>query len=133
MQQSLMDRAIQFALLAYGDDKRKGTLIPYITHPYAVGMILAQQGCDEEVIAAGLLHDVVEDTEYTIENIRSQFGDRIADIVQGCSEDKSKTWKERKSHTIETLPTVSPDIQMVTCADKLHNIRSIVNDFRAEG
>jgi (p)ppGpp synthase/HD superfamily hydrolase len=130
---TLVDRAILFAMEAHGQVPRRGSSIPYVSHPIAVGILLAQQDCDEDVIAAGLLHDVVEDTIFSLEDVRARFGDRVASIVNGCSEDKEKTWDQRKSHTIETLQNASPDIQIVTCADKLHNLRSIAGDYEKLG
>ena len=132
---TLVDRAIEFAVLAHGSDTRKGSSTPYITHPFGVAILLAQQGCSEEVIAAGLLHDVIEDTRYKEGDIRARFEDSVADIVNGCSEpdrDK-KSWEERKEHTHEALKTACLDVKMVTCADKLQNLRSMVADYEAEG
>ena len=132
---TLIDRAIEFAVLAHGSDTRKGSVTPYITHPFGVALLLAQQGCSEEVIAAGLLHDVIEDTRYKEGDIRARFEDSVADIVMGCSEpDRDrKSWEERKEHTHEALKTACLDVKMVTCADKLQNLRSMVADYEAEG
>src|ERR1043165_5018773 len=102
----MLDLVIEVAAKAHSGQFRKGTDIPYIAHPYAVGMILARAGCAEEMIAAGILHDTVEDTDLTLEYIKETFGERVAAIVEGCSEpDKSATWEERKRHTIEYLRT----------------------------
>jgi len=130
----MIDAAIEVAAKAHQNQFRKTTDTPYISHPYAVGLLLAQFGCSEEVIAAGILHDTVEDTEITLEYIRENFGDKVASIVEGCSEpDKSLPWKARKRHTIEFLKTASLEVRMVTCADKLHNIRTIVSAYEKIG
>jgi (p)ppGpp synthase/HD superfamily hydrolase len=127
---NLVEKALQEASKAHLGQVRKHTDIPYITHPVAVGMMLQKAGYSEEVIAAGILHDTVEDTDFTLEDIKHEFGTKIAEIVEGCSEpDKSLSWEERKAHTIEFLKTASADIRAVACADKLHNLRSIWNDY----
>jgi (p)ppGpp synthase/HD superfamily hydrolase len=105
---------------------RKGIEAPFITHPFAVAMILARAGFDEDIIAAGLLHDTVEDAGVTIAELRRHFGDAVADIVAGCSEpDKSLPWEDRKQHTLEALRTAPLAVRAVTCADKLHNLRCL--------
>jgi (p)ppGpp synthase/HD superfamily hydrolase len=130
----VIEKALQVASQAHEKQYRKCTNIPYITHPVAVGMILMKAGYDDDIIAAGILHDTVEDTELSLEDIERIFGTKIANIVEGCSEpDKSLTWEERKEHTIELLKTASVDIRAVACADKLHNIRSIISDFEQHG
>ncbi|MFH1488871.1 MAG: HD domain-containing protein [Pseudomonadota bacterium] len=97
-----------------------------MTHPLAVGILLAKAGCPDEVIAAGILHDTVEDTPVTLDDLQETFGEKVASIVKGASEpDKSLRWEERKTHTIEFLKTASLEVRLVTCADKLHNIRTI--------
>jgi (p)ppGpp synthase/HD superfamily hydrolase len=130
----IVEKALQFASKAHVDQYRKNTDIPYISHPVAVGMILMKAGYSEELITAGLLHDTVEDTEITLDDIQREFGATVAEIVAGCSEpDKSLSWKERREHTLEFLKTASEDIRAVACADKLHNIRSIIRDFEELG
>ena len=81
-----MKRAIIFAAKAHGNQKRKGTDIPYITHPFAVGMLLQKEKCSEEVIAAGILHDTLEDTETTFEDLTEVFGVHVANLVLAASE-----------------------------------------------
>ena len=122
----MIEKAIQLAVEAHAGQVRKGTLVPYVTHPYTVGMMLARAGCSNEVVAAGILHDTVEDTYVTLDHIREQFGQRVASIVEGCSEpDKTATWEERKRHTIEYLRTAPWEVRLVACADKVHNLRTI--------
>ena len=124
-----IEEAIEIAAEAHQGQYRKGTDTPYITHPYAVGLILMEAGCTEAVIIAGILHDTVEDTDLTLEFIRERFGDTIANIVDGCSEDKALRWRARKTERIEALRTASPEICTVTCADKLHNLRTIISEY----
>lgn len=129
-----LDRAIQFATLAHAGQNRKGTEIPYITHPFGVAMLLGRAGCEEDVIIAGLLHDTVEDCGVTLEQLAGEFGHRVAGIVQGCSEpDRSQPWEQRKEHTIDYLRQAPPEVKLVSCADKLHNLRAMAADRRELG
>lgn len=130
----IIEKALQMASRAHQNQYRKNTDIPYIAHPVAVGMMLMKEGYSEELVAAGILHDTVEDTDLTLEDMIREFGSGIAEIVAGCSEpDKSLPWKERKEHTIEFLKTAPEEIRVVACADKLHNIRSILKDYEQVG
>ncbi|OLS40615.1 HD domain-containing protein [Bacillus sp. MRMR6] len=130
----LIEKALQIASKGHLGQVRKNTDIPYFTHPVAVGMILMKAGCRDELVAAGILHDTVEDTKLTLEDIKREFGPKIAEIVAGCSEpDKSLSWQERKDHTIDFLKIASEEIRIVACADKLHNIKSIYKDYEQVG
>ncbi len=130
----MIDFAIEFAAKAHRNQVRKGADIPYIVHPYAVGLLLLGAGCSEEVVVAGILHDTVEDTPITLEEIRKNFGEKVASIVEGCSEpDKSLPWEARKRHTIEFLRTAPLEVRMVACADKLHNLRTIAAEYQKIG
>lgn len=96
-----------------------------------VAMILSQAGYPEDIIVAGVLHDTIEDTDLTLDDISGRFGKRVADIVQGCSEeDRKLPWKARKQHTIDYLKTASLEVRAVSCADKLHSVRSLAADYR---
>jgi (p)ppGpp synthase/HD superfamily hydrolase len=131
---SLIDVAIEFAAKARSSQFRKGTDIPYISHPYGVGLILQQAGCGEEEIIAGILHDTIEDTAVTEEDIQSVFGASVLLIVKGCSEpNKEASWEERKEHTLEYLKQAHLSVRQVSCADKLHNLRSIKRDLADRG
>jgi (p)ppGpp synthase/HD superfamily hydrolase len=98
-----------------------------------VMQILTANGCSEDVIVAGILHDTLEDTKTTPEEIKALFGEEIFAIVASESEDKSKTWKERKQRTIDELAESTTETKLVCCADKLSNIRSIYADKRVLG
>lgn len=125
--------AIIFAVLKHRNQKRKGTDIPYIVHPMEVMQILTENNCSENVIIAGILHDTLEDTDTTPQEIEKEFGNEILAIVQTESEDKSKTWKERKQHTIDCLKDDTLETKLVCCADKLSNIRSMYADLETCG
>ena len=89
---------------------------------------------DPELLAAALLHDTVEDTGTPLTRLRAEFGARVAEIVEGCSEpDKGDTWEHRKQHTVEYLRTAPRDVQVVAAADKLHNLRSLIADEQVLG
>lgn len=130
----VIEKALQTACKSHEGQYRKNTDIPYIAHPVAVGMMLLKAGYSDEIVAAGVLHDTVEDTPLTLEDIEKEFGAEIANIVEGSSEpDKSLPWIDRKEHTINFLKTASEDIRAVVSADKLHNIRSIIRDYEKIG
>ena len=121
---------MEFAVKAQSGKFRKGTNLPYIIHPLGVAKILIEQECSEEIVIAGILHDTIEDTEITLEDIRKIFGDEVARIVHGASEpDKDGPWENRKRHTIEFLKTAPWDIFLVSLADKIDNIRAIREDY----
>lgn len=131
---NIINTAITFAAKAHINQRRKGTDIPYITHPFAVGMMLQKAQCSEEVIAAGILHDTLEDTNVTYNDIVETFGVRVAKLVQAASEhNKSLPWEARKQHTINMLKDISSEELQVIVADKLHNLQSIEADFQANG
>src|SRR4026208_2146853 len=104
---SILSKALVFATEHHQHQQRKGTRIPYMAHLLNVCKILAESDCDDDLLSAALLHDIVEDTDITIEEVEHRFGKRIADIVRGCTEqdklekqalDKRASWKERKEH-----------------------------------
>lgn len=128
------EKAIIFATEAHAGQTRKGTSIPYIVHPYLVGMILLEQGCEEAVVTAGILHDTVEDTRVTLLDLEDNFGTRVMELVRGASEpDKSLAWQERKQHTLDYLKEASLEERLIIGADKLHNINSMIDDYQQLG
>ncbi|AZO95609.1 HD domain-containing protein [Halocella sp. SP3-1] len=128
------ERAVNFAARAHQGQLRKGTETPYIVHPYMVGMILYGENCAEEVIVAGILHDTIEDTSVKDEDIEKEFDKQIRDIVVGVSEpDKKLPWRVRKEHTINYLREAPLNERLVICADKLHNISSITEEYNSQG
>lgn len=126
--------AIEFAARAHRGQFRKGSRLPYIFHPLAVGRLLLDAGYENEIAIAGFLHDTVEDTSVTLAEIASLFGERVAMLVEGASEkNKADTWENRKLETIHKLQTAEPGIVALSCADKLDNILSIRRDMEAIG
>lgn len=132
--------AISLAARAHEGQSRKGTPIPYITHPVAVAGLVAQYGGDEDQQIAALLHDVLEDggPQYEAE-IGEKFGQRVLAIVRGCTDGvpdqtgQKAPWKERKAAYLDHLAVASADIHMVSGCDKLSNARAILDDLVAIG
>ncbi len=135
----LLDNAILFAVRAHEGQRRKGTTIPYILHPLEAAAIVGTMTDDDEVIAAAVLHDVVEDTAATVEQVRELFGQRVAALVASESENKrdrlpaQDTWKLRKQETLDHLDTAPTDVKMITLGDKLSNARALYRDYTAIG
>lgn len=128
-----IEHALRSAHAAHSGQSRKGLSdVPYVTHVVHVGLILAQLGYDDVVVAAGILHDVVEDCEgWTIERVAREFGNDVAAIVAELTEDKSKSWDERKDDGVRRVRGMSPPAVAVKAADKLHNLRCLVADLNS--
>ena len=131
----LLEEARNFAIMAHQGQVRKSEVDkPYIIHPIGVAKILEEYGFDDHVIAAGFLHDVVEDTEFTLDDIKKFFGDDIANLVLTATEpDKSLSWEERKHHTIQLTKDLPFRNKAVVCADKIHNLESLMILFGKTG
>lgn len=136
---SLLDRAIVFAVKAHAGTERRGKGFPYIVHPLEAMEIVSTITPDQVLLAAAVLHDTVEDTEVTEEQIRKEFGDRVASIVasesdtfeEGVKEEDS--WHVRKQAAIERLASASMDAKIVALGDKLSNMRAIARDYSKVG
>ncbi|MBO4571564.1 MAG: bifunctional (p)ppGpp synthetase/guanosine-3',5'-bis(diphosphate) 3'-pyrophosphohydrolase, partial [Bacteroidales bacterium] len=135
----LLDRAIVFAVKAHAGTERRGKGFPYIVHPMEAVEIVSTMTTDQELLAAAALHDTVEDTPVTVEQIRAEFGPRIADLVasesdtfeEGVSEEDS--WHARKQAAIDRLARASHDAKIVALGDKLSNMRAIARDYAQQG
>ena len=126
----MVDRAIAFATKAHEGQLRKGTQRPYIVHPIEVGDIVSTMTRDEEIISAAILHDTIEDCEgITKEILAQEFSERVANMVAQESEDKSKSWIERKTATIKHLGDAPIEVKMIGLADNLSNMRDINRDY----
>lgn len=136
---AFLDRAIIFAVKAHAGTERRGKGFPYIVHPMEAMEIVATMTPDQELLAVAALHDTVEDTSVTIEDIRAQFGDRVASLVQSESdvfiEGKSEedSWHERKQAAMDRLAAASHEAKMVALGDKLSNMRAIARDYAMKG
>lgn len=136
--------ALELARRAHDGQLRKGTRIPYLSHPLAVAALALEHGADEGEAIAALLHDAVEDGggQEALDAIRAEFGDRVAGIVLGCSDhvaepgevDRPKAeWRARKNAYLEHFLTADRSVLLVAAADKLHNARSIRDDYQVHG
>jgi len=128
-----IDRALAVASVAHEGQVRKNSDgVPYFIHPVHVALMLARLGLDEICIQAGLLHDVVEDCDgWTVERVELEFGAEVSVVVAELSEDKSKTWEERKRAGIDHVPHMHERAVAVKAADKLHNLSSLLRDLQA--
>ena len=135
----LLDRAIVFAVRAHAGTERRGKGFPYIVHPMEAMEIVATMTPDQELLVAAALHDTVEDTDVTVEQIRAEFGERIASLVaaesdafvEGVSDEDS--WHDRKKAAIERLAKAPHDAKIVALGDKLSNMRAIARDYAVQG
>ena len=135
---SRFEQALVFAAQLHKEQRRKGSGVPYISHLLAVTALVIEHGGDEDEAIAALLHDAIEDQggPKAREEIRSRFGDRVTEIVDGCTDSETipkPPWKERKRAYIARLGEASASVRLVSAADKLHNARSILNDYRGLG
>ncbi|WP_077324294.1 HD domain-containing protein [Virgibacillus siamensis] len=126
-------KAKAFAEKAHEGQKRKSSDIAYITHPIRVAERLEEAGFSDELVCAGYLHDVVEDTPYEMEDIEVEFGPRVAHLVAAHTEDKSKSWQERKQHTIDTVKYAEKEVKYLIIADKLDNLLSMEQEYQRQG
>src|SRR5690625_188415 len=126
-------QAREFATKAHQGQSRKSSNAPYITHPIRVAERLEQEGFSNELVCAAYLHDVVEDTPYEIEDIEEIFGEKIAHLVTAHTEDKTKSWTERKQHTIETVGEAEKEIKYLIVADRLDNLLDMKKELKQKG
>ena len=135
----LFDRAAAFALKAHAGTERRGKGFPYIIHPMEAASIVATITSDQEILSAAVLHDVVEDTAITLDDIRANFGDRVAALVEAESDvfienvSEEDSWHTRKQAAIDRLENASYDAKIVAMGDKLSNMRAIARDYYQQG
>lgn len=136
---TLFDRSILFAVKAHSGATRKGSKTPYIVHPLEVAAIAATLTSDEEVLAACVLHDTIEDTPVTAEELRREFGERVLSLVLSDTENKretlppAETWELRKQETLIALGHASKEQLIIVLSDKLSNMRSVFRGVQEEG
>ena len=139
--QERLVQALEFALDAHGDQKRKGKDVPYVSHLLQVAGFVMEYGGDVELAVAALLHDVIEDCPGTkIEDIEERFGARVAKVVHDCTDlmeddtpDQKSEWRVRKERYLLHMKQAEFDTQLVAVCDKLHNISNVLSDLRAHG
>lgn len=139
MNTDLVDKAIVFATQAHKGTERRGKGFPYIIHPLEAMAIVATITNDSELLAAAVLHDTIEDTEVTYDDIKREFGERIANLVaketdvRTAPDGRKLTWQERKQRDMDNLRASSHDVKVVALGDKLSNMRAIARDYRTIG
>lgn len=133
MTQRIYD-AINMVAILHNGQYRKDKKTPFITHPFFVGMVLSHYTDDEDIVIAGLFHDVLEDVPgQTRDHIARDFGDRVADIVVGVTHNAEVDWKTSRTDYLNMLRSGSQESLMVACADKIHNITANIEGVRREG
>jgi (p)ppGpp synthase/HD superfamily hydrolase len=125
--------ALRFAERAHRGQQRKGGDEPYVLHAITVAMLLAANGAGEDLICAGYLHDTVEDVGVDLEEIASSFGDEVAELVRAVTEDRLRSWHDRKTEMIEHLAGAPPNVLALKAADVCTNISDVVLDHRQIG
>jgi guanosine-3',5'-bis(diphosphate) 3'-pyrophosphohydrolase len=130
-----IEKAIYFATKAHHNKMRKtDPNVPMIFHPICVGYILKENGCDEDVVVAGILHDIIEDTNYKYNDIYSLFGERVAQLVNSVSElDKNTSWEERKKQSINNFKKLPLESKLIVCADKINNLNFLYEEIKKQG
>ena len=133
-----LQRAFRYAAEKHAGQTRKQTAVPYLSHLMAVASLVLEAGGDEEMAIAALLHDVVEDCGGMprLREIRKQFGERVARIVEGCTDsfgEPKAEWMQRKKNYLNEVKRADIDTRLVSAADKLHNVRTILADYRQDG
>jgi (p)ppGpp synthase/HD superfamily hydrolase len=132
------ERALLFATRKHSGQTRKGSTVPYVAHLLGVAGLVLEAGGDEDLAIAALLHDVVEDCGGApmLQQVRRRFGERVAHVVEDCTDtdlDPKPPWRQRKEDYIKHLRTADADVRLVSAADKLHNARSVLADYREIG
>lgn len=133
---NLIEKAARIAAAAHSQQKRKVDDSPYVVHPFMVAMKLAGYGFSDKVIAAALVHDVLEDTSFSAEELRRQLGDEVWDIIKIVAEDKKNAdlaWEERKQGYIEAVRAGSEESKAVSLADKIHNLENLLANYEKFG
>lgn len=125
-----MERALALAARGHHGVSRKGTDTPYITHPFHVAMILKHVGAPPDVVLAGILHDTLEDTSVTREQIAQEVGPRVAELVEAVTqqepdEKKGLTWHQVKQAALDHLAAADADVALLKCADTFHNVSTL--------
>lgn len=128
----MLEKAIVFAITTHKDQKRKDNN-PYIVHPFEVALLLAKANADDNLIAAGLLHDTIEDGSISKETLLKEFNEDIASLVSKDSEDKSKSWEERKEKVLSDVKNSDERYKLLVLADKLANLKDLDESIRKDG
>lgn len=130
-----IEQAIRAATILHKDQVRKGSIpMPYVSHLFAVAVIVADYTDDEDTIVSALLHDSIEDTDYTPDELQEDFGGKVKEIVLALSEpddteNSNQSWREQKKAYVRLLKNAPEEALLISAADKIHNMRSIVEEY----
>lgn len=129
-----VQKALNDALVYHRHQKRKGTDIPYAAHPISLAVLLIDGKFSEDMVVAALLHDTIEDTSMTEDELRERYGQRVYELVMACTEkDQSQAWEERKRHTIDKFAKLDEEAKWILLVDKLHNLYSMTEQYKVVG
>lgn len=130
---NIIEKAVRVSVAAHKDQTRKGDDLPYIIHPFMVAIKLAKYNFPDTVIAAALTHDVLEDTEYPEDKLKSELGAEVLEIIKSVTHDDSLPWEEKKKKYVETVRAGSVGAKAVSVADKIHNLESLLLAYSEQG
>ncbi len=130
---TLIEKAMTLAERAHAGQTRKEAPIPYIVHPVSVALILARHGFSDEVVAAALVHDVVEDTPVSADEIRAELGEEVAELVAPVTHNDSLSWDEKKKAYIEAVRQAPEGVKALSVADKIANAHSLLTAYEEQG
>jgi len=133
MELSLIEKAARIATIAHKEQLRKDEDIPYIVHPFMIALLLTSYKFSETVVAAALVHDVLEDTDFSEEQLREEMGEEVMAIIASVTNDDSLSWEEKKKKYIETVRAGSDGAKAVATADKIHNAQSLLAGAAKQG
>jgi (p)ppGpp synthase/HD superfamily hydrolase len=128
-----LEHAIRLTIELHDGQKRKCGDVPYLSHLIHVALLVQAHGFSEDVVIAAVLHDTIEDTKYTVEDLGADFGPRICAIVLELTENKHLPWSLRKSGYLKHVRNGSPEAKAVCCADKIHNLSTIMDEYEHRG
>ncbi len=131
--ENIIEKATRIAVEAHKNQTRKADDSPYIIHPFMVALKLQKYNFEDEIIAAALTHDVLEDTDYPVEKFREELGDEVYKIVKAVTNDGSLDWEEKKKQYVETVRNGSEGAKAVSVADKIHNLECLLIAYKEQG
>lgn len=130
---TLVEKADALAARAHEGQMRKEAPTPYIAHPRAVAEILKRHSFSDTVVAAALVHDVVEDTNVSLDDLRRELGEEVARLVAPVTHDDSLSWEDKKSQYIEAVRAAPDEVKAIATADKIHNAQSFIAGYEQQG
>ena len=133
VQNNIIEKAAKIGAVAHKEQVRKDDSSPYIVHPFLVALNLVKYDFPDAVVVAGLLHDVLEDTDVLEKTLLAEFGEEVLETIKALSEDKSLEWEDRKKQYIETIRDAPESVKAVSVCDKIHNLGNFITALEKEG